>query len=88
MSHQYLDAIGPRAAGLVLTNRAADTLTIARSVRVPSAAVAGRRYDQLAAELAAAEVKLAAAEAASKAAAGRKAKRPAPFETPKARATE
>jgi len=72
-----LAAIGPRAAGVVITNRAADTLTIARSVRVPSAAVGRRRADALAAELAEAQAKLAAAEAASKAAAKRKAKRPA-----------
>lgn len=72
-----LAAIGPRAAGLVITNRAADTLTIARSVRVPSAAVATKRAAELAEALAEAETKLAAAEAASKAAAKRKAKRPA-----------
>ena len=71
-----LDAIGPRAAGLVLTNRAADTLTIARSVRVPSASVAGRRAEESAAELAEATAKLTAAELAVTAARKRKAKRP------------
>lgn len=71
-----LDAIGPRAAGLVLSNRAADTLTIARSIRVPSLKVAERRAEESADALADATAKLADAEAAVMAARGRKAKRP------------
>jgi hypothetical protein len=71
-----LDAIGPRAAGLVLTSRTAETLTVARSVRVPSANVAAKRAEESAAELAAATAKMAAAELAVTAARGRKAKRP------------
>ncbi len=71
-----LAAIGPRAAGLVLTNRTAQTVTIARAVKVPPVGVATKRADTLAAELAEAETKLAAAEAAVRAARGRKAKRP------------
>lgn len=71
-----LDAIGPRAAAVVVTGRAAERLTLAKVVTAASAERAAARAAKLAERLAEARAKLAEAETKVRAAEATKAVRP------------
>lgn len=73
---QALEAIGPVASAMVVTNRKARKLTVAKVMRVPNVETAEARAGKAGKALEAARERLAAAEAAEAAAIGQGARQP------------
>lgn len=73
---QALEAIGPRADAVIISNASYGTLTVAKVSGVPDVAKAEERAAELAKELAKSRARLAEAEAALKAAEGQRARQP------------